>query len=56
MRKTMSTRLATEADGPLLPQVHLKLFSPRRTVLLFVIRDRTKTPAEILSACPLLFR
>jgi hypothetical protein len=35
-----------------LPQVNLKLFSPepnrRRTVLLFVIRDKSKTPLEKL--------
>jgi hypothetical protein len=31
-------------------QVNLKLFSPRRTVLLFAIRDRTRTPQELLEA------
>ena len=30
-------------------QVNLKLFSPRRTLLVFVIRDRTRTPAELLT-------
>ena len=34
------------------PQVHLKLFNPaperRRTVLLFLFRDRTRTPLSLL--------
>ncbi|KAK2394523.1 Root hair defective 3 GTP-binding protein (RHD3) [Trifolium repens] len=29
-------------------QVMIRLFSPRKTTLLFVIRDKTKTPLEIL--------
>lgn len=33
-------------------QVNLKLFTPRRIVLLFVIRDKTKTPPEVLMARP----
>jgi len=29
-------------------QVMMRLFSPRKTTLLFVIRDKTKTPLEVL--------
>ncbi|KAH9305485.1 hypothetical protein KI387_009889, partial [Taxus chinensis] len=39
------------ANKPLLKtvfQVMMRLFSPRRTTLLFVIRDKTKTPLEVL--------
>ncbi|KAJ7548962.1 hypothetical protein O6H91_07G034800 [Diphasiastrum complanatum] len=39
------------ANKPLLKtvfQVMMRLFTPRRTTLLFVIRDKTKTPLEIL--------
>ncbi|CAN7102630.1 unnamed protein product [Brassica rapa subsp. narinosa] len=39
------------ANKPLLKtvfQVMLRLFSPRKTTLLFVIRDKTKTPMELL--------
>ncbi|CAH8278258.1 unnamed protein product [Arabidopsis lyrata] len=39
------------ANKPLLKtvfQVMLRLFSPRKTTLLFVIRDKTKTPIELL--------
>ncbi|XP_010536351.1 PREDICTED: protein ROOT HAIR DEFECTIVE 3 homolog 2 [Tarenaya hassleriana] len=39
------------ANKPLLKtvfQVMMRLFSPRKTTLLFVIRDRTKTPLELL--------
>ncbi|KAJ4846197.1 hypothetical protein Tsubulata_030589 [Turnera subulata] len=39
------------ANKPLLKtvfQVMMRLFSPRRTTLLFVIRDKTKTPLEYL--------
>lgn len=32
--------------------MNLKLFTPRRIVLLFVIRDRTRTPQDILSVRP----
>mmetsp|Transcript_28564 Transcript_28564/g.54544 ORF Transcript_28564/g.54544 Transcript_28564/m.54544 type:complete len:853 (-) Transcript_28564:629-3187(-) len=40
------------AGKPLLKtvlEVNLKLFQPRKTVLLFVIRDKSKTPLELLS-------
>ncbi|KAF3450156.1 hypothetical protein FNV43_RR06236 [Rhamnella rubrinervis] len=39
------------ANKPLLKtvfQVMMRLFSPRKTTLLFVIRDKTKTPLELL--------
>uniref|UniRef100_A0A0C9RKN9 Protein ROOT HAIR DEFECTIVE 3 homolog n=1 Tax=Wollemia nobilis TaxID=56998 RepID=A0A0C9RKN9_9CONI len=39
------------ANKPLLKtvfQVMMRLFSPRKTTLLFVIRDKTKTPLEVL--------
>ncbi|CAA7057337.1 unnamed protein product [Microthlaspi erraticum] len=39
------------ANKPLLKtvfQVMMRLFSPRKTTLLFVIRDKTKTPIELL--------
>ncbi|XP_021887568.1 protein ROOT HAIR DEFECTIVE 3 homolog 2-like [Carica papaya] len=39
------------ANKPLLKtvfQVMMRLFSPRRTTLLFVVRDKTKTPLELL--------
>ncbi|KAF3959591.1 hypothetical protein CMV_015604 [Castanea mollissima] len=39
------------ANRPLLKtvfQVMMRLFSPRKTTLLFVIRDKTKTPLELL--------
>ncbi|ERN01546.1 protein ROOT HAIR DEFECTIVE 3 isoform X1 [Amborella trichopoda] len=41
------------ANKPLLKivfQVMMRLFSPRKTTLLFVIRDKTKTPFELLES------